>query len=401
MRLGIDWGRQHLYVDVAAENVVKVVRGALAPSIAEPATAVRNAVEEPVDFPCLRRALTPDDHIAIVIDERLPQLARLLVPILEHVCAAGVSPEAITLLCSPPSSGQPWLEGLPDIFQDVRVEVHQPGDRRKLSYLATTKHGRRIYLNRSAVDADQLVLLTRRAYDPVLGTTGAERALYPGLSDEATQQELIGQLYRNPAGAALQAVGRDAAEVAWLLGAPFLVQVIDGSGDDIAHVLAGTVESSEFGRRLLAARWSVSVDRRADLVVAALSGVSDRITAEELARAFLVAAQVVKPGGRIALLTEVAPVLGRSFELLRQRDEPAAALQLISKEHPADFAASFMWASAACAARLYLLSGLPSDVAEELFVTPLEHAAEVQKLVAGNVSCVFLPDANKLKASIG
>ena len=44
-----------------------------------------------------------------------------------------------------------------------RFQVHDPADRKKLSYLATTRQGRRIYLNRSAVDADQLIVLSRDA----------------------------------------------------------------------------------------------------------------------------------------------------------------------------------------------------------------------------------------------
>ncbi len=190
MRVGLDWGRQHLEVDVAAENLVAVRRSPVAAPLPDPSAAVRNALESPFDFPPLRRALTPDDQIAIVVDERVPQLPRLLVPLLDHIRSAGVSAGAITLVCVPPSSGQPWLEQLPDAFQDVRIEVHQPADRRKLAYLATTRQGRRIYLNRSAVDADQLVLLTRRTYDPLLGYAGAECALYPGLSDEATQRDV-------------------------------------------------------------------------------------------------------------------------------------------------------------------------------------------------------------------
>ena len=71
-----------------------------------------------------------------------------------------------------------------------------------LSYLATTRQGRRIYLNRSAVDADQLILLTGRGYDPRLGIHGAETALYPRLADEATLHEIAGKL-------SLDAPGRD------------------------------------------------------------------------------------------------------------------------------------------------------------------------------------------------
>src|SRR4029079_9521876 len=104
-----------------------------------------------------------------VVDEHLPRLAGLVTAVLEHVVAAGVDPAAITLLCQPTASKQPWIEDLPDAFQDVHLEVHDPADRKRLAYLATTKSGRRVYLNRAVVDADQLVVLTGPHFDPVHG----------------------------------------------------------------------------------------------------------------------------------------------------------------------------------------------------------------------------------------
>lgn len=400
MHTGLAWGSQHLDLEVRPERLVAQHRATVAPALGDPPAAMRSVLEEPLDFPSLRRALTPDDQVVIAIDEHVPQLAQLLVPILEHVCAAGVAPEAITLLCVPPSTGQPWLEQLPDTFQDVRVEVHQPGDRRKLSYLATTKHGRRIYLNRSAVDADQLILLTRRSYDPMLGYAGAATALYPGLSDEATQQEVGAHLRVEAPGPQPWPVQREASEVAWLLGAPFLVQVIEGQGSDVAHIVAGTVQSSDAGQQLLDARWRIRVDRPADVVVASLIGERDRIGMEDIARAFFSAARVVKSGGRIAVLCDAAPAMGPSFELMRQREDAAAAMQALMKERPADLPAGFMWTSAAEHAHLYLLSGLPPEVVEELFATPLEQAHEVQRLLGSDAMCLLLPDAHKTLAVV-
>jgi nickel-dependent lactate racemase len=401
MRVGLDWGSQHLEVEVAAANVIALRRDAPAPPLADVEAAVRHALEAPVDFPPLRRALTPDDHVAIVVDERAPQLSRLLVPILEHIQSAGISPKAITLLCLPPSSGQPWLEALPEAFQEVRVEVHQPRDRRKLSYLATTRQGRRIYLNRSAVDADQLVLLTRRTFDPLLGYAGGVGALFPGLSDEATQRELGAHLHTEAPGRGIRPVQREAAEVAWLLGAPFLVQVIEGTGSDVVHVLAGTAESSAAGEHLLEARWRVTAAQSADLVISGLGGPADLLRADDLARGFFAASRVVRPGGRVVLLTEANPALGPSFDLMRQCEDPAAALPLLLRERPEDLATGFMWTTAAQQAKLYLLSGIPSEVAEELFTIPLEQATEARHLLTGDTTCLLLPDAHKALAVIG
>src|SRR5262249_7653281 len=157
----------------------------------------------------------------------------------------------ITLVCPPPSTGQPWVEELPDTFQEVRVEVHDPHDRRRLSYLATMREGRRLYLNRTVVDADQVVVLARRRYDPLLGYAGAEGALYPALSDEETLRELSARLSLDAPGEAPWPIRREAAEAAWLLGAPFFVQIIEGAGDAITHVVAGLADTSQEGQRLL------------------------------------------------------------------------------------------------------------------------------------------------------
>ena len=50
--------------------------------LADPTAAVRAALDAPLHYPPLRRALTPDDHVAVLVDEDLPHLARLLVPLL-------------------------------------------------------------------------------------------------------------------------------------------------------------------------------------------------------------------------------------------------------------------------------------------------------------------------------
>src|SRR5690348_8726482 len=142
MRIAINCGLDRVEFEVADDRLVPGPQPPAA--LADPAAAVRAALEQPFEFPALRRALTPDDHVAIVVDEQLPHLAELLVPLLEHIQSAGVAPEAITLLCAPSSSTQPWIDDLPDAFQDVHVEMSDPFERRRMAYLATTHKGKRL-----------------------------------------------------------------------------------------------------------------------------------------------------------------------------------------------------------------------------------------------------------------
>jgi nickel-dependent lactate racemase len=400
MWVGIDYGNRRLDVEVAENRLTEVHRQPAAPPVADVSGAVRAALETPLGFPALRRALTPDDHVTIVVDEQLPHLAELLAPILEHIGPAGVTPDAVTLLCAPPASSQAWLDDLPDAFQEVRVEVHDPSERRKLSYLATTGKGRRIYINRTVVDADQVIVLSGRGYDPLLGYSGAAGALYPALSDAHTRQELTGQLSMAAPDARSWPVRKEATEVAWLLGAPFMVQVIEGAGEEIAHVLGGLADTGEEGQRLLNARWRVEVDRPADTVIAAINGDSPRHGFADMARALAAASRVVQPQGKIILVSEANPALGAGAEVLRQAEEPGEALHRLQESKPADLAAAFQWAHAAQQAALYVLSGLPAESVEEMFAIPLDHAGQVQRLVSAAESCLFLLDAQKTLALV-
>jgi len=64
----------------------------------------------------------------------------------------------------------------------------------------------------------------------------------------------------------------------------------------------------------------------------------------------------------------------------------------------ADPAAALAWAGAAKQARIYLLSRLPGETAEQLYATPLEHAGQVQRRLGNAKSCLFLADAHKTLA---
>src|SRR5262245_55767620 len=222
MQFEIRYGHRMLTLGIGEDRLIPLQHEPIAPSVPDPIAGLRDALEKPHDFPALRRALTPDDHIAIVVDEHLSRLPELLTAVLEHVARAGIGAGAVTIICPRSDSRQEWIEGLPDEWQDVHVEVHDPTERRRLAYLATTKHGRRIYLNRTAVDAEQTILLTGLGHHALLGYSGAATALFPALSDEATLRDE--RLARPDRG---RAPRQAAEEVARVLDARFRVAIRD------------------------------------------------------------------------------------------------------------------------------------------------------------------------------
>jgi nickel-dependent lactate racemase len=332
--------------------------------------------------------------VTVVLDAELPHAADLLAGVLDHLGSAGIAPAAVTVV-TPPGSPADWIDELLDEFADVTAETHDPADRTKLAYLATTKAGRRVYLNRTLVDADFVVLLTGRGYDPLTGFAGAEAAVFPALADEDNRTASAGQFKTDAPGEEPSELWAEAHEIAWLLGTPFLVQVILGSGDTVQEVVAGLLDSGAEGVRRQNARWGGTVADRPDLVVASVSGEAGRVTFLDLAKAAACAARVVQKGGRIALLTDAAPALGEGAELLRRMDGPKGARKRLAEAKPDDWAACFLWVFAARHASLFFASGYPDDAAEELFTTPIRTPSEVQRLIDAAGSVLVVPDAHR------
>jgi nickel-dependent lactate racemase len=332
--------------------------------------------------------------VTIVLDTALSDVAEMLAVVLDHLRSAGVPLDVVTILTAPESS-QEWIDELPDEYADVRTEIHDPAHREKLAYLATTSGGRRVYLNRTLVDADFTIVLTGRGYDPLTGYAGAEAAIFPALSDEETRQSLAGEFHVTAPGREPWPVRKEASEILWLLGTPFLVQVVEGEGEAVVDVVAGLPASGAEGIRRQDARWRATIEEEADTAVVAIGNSSGRVTFLDIAKCAACAARVVRKGGRIAILTAAAPDLGAGAQLLRTLEGPSGARRLLAKEKPEDWAACLLWTFAAKNHSLYLASGYPDDVAEELFTTPIRTASEVQRLIDGGEKVLIIPDAHK------
>jgi nickel-dependent lactate racemase len=386
-------------VDVPEGTLIMPRRARPVPQIADVAGAVREALETPRNFPPLRRALTPEDRITVVVDDRLPQLGAMVNEILKYLTEAGVVSDSITLL-SPPHARQAWIDQLSDSYQEVRTEVHDPADKQRLAYLASTRRGRRIYLNRSLVDADQTIILAGNRYDPQFGIADATSLVYPGLSDADTLRDTARQLSMDRPVEQATPLHNEAEEVIWLLGVPFFIHVIGGEGDSVAHVLGGTVESAPEAVRLLNESWHVTVDRPAHTVVALIKGSGAQQDFASLAQAALAASRVVEARGRIVFLTHSNPGISEGMAYLRQADNPAVAARIVQERQPADRVALLEWLHAAGRAELYLLSDMDESVVEELFATPLQDARQVQRLLDLAPSSLFLEDGQKVLAVV-
>lgn len=327
---------------------------------AGPRELVRIALAAPLGLNVpLRLALTPDDRVAVVLDSRLPHLNEVLAEVLGHVNLAGVPNDAVTVIV-PPTDSQGWIDTLPDDLDDIHVEVHDPADPRRIAFLGPVPGGRDIYLNRTLVEAEFVLVLGGRRF-AADGCDGAEAALFPALSNADTLAEV-----NTAAGWRAEAV-----QVAWRLGTPCFVQVIEGPGDTVAEVVAGIgKEGSAEGERRQRARWAVRATETADLVIAGVGG--ERVGPAGFAVAVANGRKLLAPDGRLVLLT------GVPFDRIGE---------------------AFVWlaAEAEDAPRVFIASGWDAERVEALTATPLGSDRELARLIAAAERVAVLPDADKVR----
>ena len=400
-------GLEEWPISVPSDRLMDLHRPPMSPPTATPRQLTREALEHPFGFEALRRALTPDDHITLVLDDRLPHAAEMVAAVLEHLRTAEIGPDCVTVLTAPRTTTlaendspaerleDRWIAELPDEFADVKTEIHAPTNRSRLAYLATTQSGRRLYLNRTLVEADFIIVVSGRGYDPISGYSGGEVALFPTFADEETRASFAEEFSSDAPGTEPWPIRAEAAEIAWLLGTPFFVQAIAGPGDSIADVVAGLPDSTAEGVRRLDARWRSHVTKRAETVIATISGDPSRLEFASLAKAAACAARVVKSNGRIVLLTSSAPEAPEAVDRLRSMDDPAHAAKRLAKEKPEGAPAALQWCHAARHASIFLASEYPEEFVEELFATALTSPSEVQRLIDSSGEVLIIPDADK------
>jgi hypothetical protein len=321
-----------------------------ADAVGTPRELVRAAMESPFGFGPIRTALTPDDRIAVVLDESLPHAAELLAGVLDHLSTAGIAPAAVTVVTAPPGGNQGWIDDLPDEYADVVAEVHDPADRRKFAYLAASEDAEPIYLNRTVVEADAVVVLAGVRFDAGR-TRRAADALFPALSGV------------NPdAKADAETEPPTARDVLWKLGSAILVQVIPGTAG-IHAVVAGLPPSAEEAGRLLLERWTVPVPDEPDTVIA----VAETADFAGVTRALKLAAKVVAEGGRVVVLSGCSA------------DEIAPHRRA--------------WARAGEKCRIFVGGGPIADAADDLNADAIATASELARVAAAAHRLLVLQDA--------
>ena len=356
---------------------------------------LRAAVSSPLGYPPLRQAILPGDHVTIAVDPELPQLSPLINELLSDLLEAGCEASDLTLLVARSEQRDELHAAWPEAWRrEVQLVLHDPDDEARHAYLAATRDGRPIYLNRAISDADVFLPIGVQRLETALDYRGVHGGWFPAFSNLEAQLR-----HQSPGNIEWQAHRRrrqqETEEAAWLLGVRLVVQILPGPTGSVAGAWCG--DCDEVSRAASAAcrkLWLQEIGGTADLVIAVLDGPVSEQSWGQIARALITASEAVDDQGTIVLWTDLATDPGPALKSLGETDasEDEQRLALL-KQRSADATAAKVIADSLSRGRVVLRSHLEDSVVEEIGLAPLRDVRELQRLVDRASSCLVIGSA--------
>jgi len=328
---GSDWWTEE--VDLSPE--VMVASPPSLPLVENLSQAVRNALASPLGTPPFRQLLSPEDRVAIVVNDITRGTpSRFIVDALaEEMEAAGIRDENVTLVVATgthrASTGGElgYMLGEHNVRR-FRVVNHDCKDRHTLTFVGETKGGLSLWVNGEVAQATVRILTGSVRPHQLAGFSGGRKSIMPGVADQTT----ITCHHSLPFHPFEPAMGRlegnqfheEAVEGAKLLGVTGVVNTVSNSRGQAVGVVAGDlVMAHEAGTKLCARASQLCFPQKADVTLVSPGGYPHDINLHQAQKAIAVAELVTKPNGPIILLAECRDGMGGRFaQWLQQASNP-------------------------------------------------------------------------------
>lgn len=405
----LPYGKSQVCVRIPTRNFLGSIEPKEKPGVPDPVAEIERALKEPLGSKKLNEIVKPESRVAIVVDDVTGTApSELMVPpLLDTLNDEGVKYENVTVIfaCGLQRAVKPEetvkLLG-EQVCNSVRAVSH---DSRApdLAHVGTTqKHGTEVLLNRLFTEADVRILTGDIGLHYFAGYGGGRKSVLPGISGEETVKHnhallldpnaRTGILSENP-------VHQDMVEAAAMARVDFVLNVVMNSKKELVRAFAGDLERvfSE-GVKLVDEMYRVQVDRRADIVVVSPGGDPTDVTLFQAYQSVDNALEVVKRGGVIILVAELAEGHGNQdfYEWMTKFPDLKAVEREIKRNFVMGGSMAYYYMKALQKARIILVSSMPDYYAANVFKLKTSRAVndalnEAMNIVGKNAKVWTLP----------
>ena len=351
---------------------------------------IAKTLDDPLEFPPLVLALIDDDHIAIAIEDGVPEANSIACAVTRYLVQHGTRREMITIVLG--SDNQDWRDRLVEELQsqelgDVKVVKHEPTHHDSHGYIAASASADPIYIQRDFVEAE-VVLPIYCIRTPNSPSASDKYGMSPSFADATTQHRWnLAWLDDNTHHLHLQE--KLSHEVGWLMGVQFAIAVVPASDGSVAAILGGSPDpvfqrASELIRPLNTAKTTEH-----SLAVVFVEGDWTQQSWMNVARAAAHADMQLDANGIIVVCTDLKHMSDGIAQLGSDESEDKLQRQLLSSDLEDAFAAAVL-SLIKSKRSIYLMSQLKSTQIENLGLAYIDSPLDIERLCReANSVCVM------------
>jgi nickel-dependent lactate racemase len=344
MRIKLAYGKTGLPLELDDSLDITFVEPTFVPALADPAAAVRAALEAPIGSPPLREVVRPGMRVGVVFSDitRPAPNPLLLTAVLEVLDAVpGVEVTLFNALGTHRPNTEAELRTMlgDEIFDRRRIVQNNTFEPATQVRVGVTSKGHEIWINAELMRCDLKVLTGFIEPHLFAGFSGGGKAIMPGMAGQRTvlgnhdarmvghPKAIWGVTHGNP-------IWEEVHEVAGLAGRLFLLNVTLNRDKAVTGVFAGDLDRAHAdGCAFVKSSAMVPVARPFDIVVTTNSGYPLDINLYQSVKGMRAADQVVRTGGAIIIATSCwdgIPEHGLYGTILRESRDPRELLDKIS-----------------------------------------------------------------------
>ena len=391
----LKYGRTSVSVRVPFGHLLDVLQARTTLPLHDPAAAVAEALENPIDSPPLSEVVRPTDRVLVIVpDITRPAGASIYMPVLlDRLNRLGVPDTQISVLFAlGHHRKQTRAEQVGILGKDVAARVeffdHDAYDKSSLVFLGTTRHGTPVWVNRRVVEADKVIVTGSITLHYFAGFGGGRKCIIPGTAALETCQATHLHVF-NKEGTGKNPLARtgilegnpvheDILEGVEMVPPHFLVNTIVDADQQLLRVVAGDyIKSHREGCRLVMQMSSVSIPQRADLVITSCGGFPKDINFIQTHKTLDYSINAVRDGGVLVLLAECVDGFGHdTFHHWFRHQDLKAFEHALRANYEIYGQTAFSTLEKAKRVRVLLVSSLSDADVRTMGIEPAHSAAE-------------------------
>jgi lactate racemase len=317
MRVELAFGKTGIAVELPASFRYQLLEARSALGLEDEAAALGAAMDAPIGTPPLAELARGKKTVAISVCDitRPAPNRRVLPPLLARLAAAGIAMEDVTVLIATglhrPATDDEIREIVgPDLYGRLRVVNHHAKILAEHRFLGESSSGTPVYIDERFMAADLHITLGFIEPHLMLGFSGGRKLIAPGLAAQETIKVLHSPRFMRDARAVEGSVAdnplhRELLEIARMARHDFLVDVALSRDRRIAQVFAGHPEQAHRrGMEFVGRTMLEQIAEPVDAVITTAAGYPLDLTFYQTVKGITAASHIVKPGGRILVISE-------------------------------------------------------------------------------------------------